>query len=133
LAGARLTESGFGDRANVVASDIFRSVPTGGDLYVLRNVLHDWDDGSALEILRACRSAMSSEARLLVIGYPLDGATSRGVTIDLTLLVLTGGRERTLAEYRHLLDVTGFVVDEIIRTAAGPEMFVARPAGSPDP
>ena len=92
-ANARFAESGLGDRAEAVPGDILHSVPTGGDLYVLRNVIHDWPDDVALAILGACRNAMTPtpDARLLLAGYPVDGSTTRGPMIDLALLVSRGG------------------------------------------
>jgi hypothetical protein len=109
-----LAGAGFGDRAHGEATDFFVSVPTGGDVYVLSNVLHDWDDAQAVEILRSVRAAMTPEAHLLVVENVLDapGRTAehqRDVhLVDLHMLVMFGARERSRAEYDALLVAGGF-------------------------
>jgi len=98
-------------RWEVRAGDFFDSVPPGGDAYVLKSVLHDWDDTAATRILRNCRKAMEPSARLLIFEPVLPRLTARSpaplpaVISDLVCLVMTdGGRERTEAEFRALLD-----------------------------
>lgn len=119
-----LTEEGLTERAEVVSGDFFREVPSGGDLYVLSWILHDWDDESAVRILKKCRSAMLADGRLLVIEMLLpstDELRSAESThlehmakaMDLEMLVVVGGRERTQAEYEALLNKAGF---EVART-----------------
>jgi hypothetical protein len=92
-------------------------VPEGGDAYMLSVVIHDWDDKSALAILRRCRAAMSREGRLLLVEMVLPAATepSLAALYDLTMMVMAGGRERTAAEYRTLLAAAGFDLRTIVR------------------
>jgi hypothetical protein len=109
-----LTSAGLGDRARGVSVDFFNKVPHGGDVYVLSNVLHDWDDAAATKILRTVRAAMDVGASLLVVENVLDapGRTpwqKRDLAlVDLHMLVMFGGRERTKAEYDDLLRSAGF-------------------------
>ena len=111
---AALASAGFGDRARGEPSDFFISVPSDGDVYVLANVLHDWDDAAAIGILRTVHTAMAPGARLLVVENVLDdpGRTpeqQRDVDlVDLHMLVMFGGRERPKAGYDVLLVAAGF-------------------------
>jgi hypothetical protein len=112
LAGAEalLTARGVSGRCERVAGDFFESVPTGGDLYILKWILHDWDDRRAGAILQSCRKAAAPGSRILVIEAILpDGdAPSPGRLSDLNMLAMTGGRERSASEYRELLEAAGF-------------------------
>lgn len=111
-----LTAQGVVDRCSLVGDDFRKTVPTGGDVYILRNILHDWDDAAALLILSATRRAMKPSARLLVIqlvmptGKPSALATGGIVESDLMQLVYSGGRERTEAEYQRLFKAAGLEV-----------------------
>ncbi|MGW5347936.1 methyltransferase [Streptomyces sp. NPDC004050] len=107
---ARLERTGTADRCTFLTGDFTRSVPGGGDVYVLSRVLHDWDDERCLEILRRCAEAMPAEAELLVVErlLPTDGAESLAVAWNLHMLCNVGGRERTLDHYRGLLAEAGF-------------------------
>jgi len=106
------------DRIELAAGDFLHEVPSGCDAYVLRNVLQDWDDERACAILTRCRDAMSDRASLLVIGRELEPGNERhpGKLTDITMMVLTGGRERTSQETCALLARAGFVVASITRT-----------------
>jgi hypothetical protein len=98
------------DRCQVLAGDFFDHVPPGGDCYLLANVLHDWDDARAIEILRNCRRSMPGGGRVLIVErlIPQDGSDPVPVLLsDINMLVLTGGRERTNAEYGKLLEAAG--------------------------
>ncbi|MFD7630856.1 methyltransferase [Streptomyces sp. NPDC059851] len=113
---ARLARAGAADRCTFVTGDFTRSVPGGGDVYVLSRVLHDWDDGRCLDILRRCADAMPAEAELLVLErlLPADGTESLAVAWNLHMLCNVGGRERTLDHYRSLLAEAGFdLVDSL--------------------
>jgi SAM-dependent methyltransferase len=111
---AAFAASGLGERGRGEPADFFVSVPTGGDVYVLSNVLHDWDDAEALAILRTVHRAMGPDARLLVVENVLDapGRTASHQRdlhlLDLHMLVMFGARERTRAEYDQLLVAAGF-------------------------
>lgn len=122
--GKGFEEAGLIERCDVVAGDFFESVPSGGDVYLLSHVIHNWRDDDSTRILKNCREAMDSESTLLIVeiimpdecgpsfsSYPL-------VMTDLQMFVMTGGRERTEAEFRVLLETAGFELKRIIRTQA---------------
>ena len=118
-AGRYLAEEGLSEHCELVAGDFFRSVPAGGDLYVLSQVLHDWDDGRCVQILKNCRQAMAPDARLLVLEAIMPERVAEPTSVvdsDLIMLAITGGRERTEAEYRHLLAIAGFKLARIVPT-----------------
>jgi hypothetical protein len=110
-----LQQAGVRERCNIVAGSFFDSVPAGGDVYVLKNILHDWDDPKAHIILRNCHQAMHPHARLLlverILAPPNEGA--EGKISDLNMLVNAGGRERTAEEFAALLDDAGFELREV--------------------
>ncbi len=114
IAGARasIEAAGLLGRCTFVAGSFFDTVPAGGDTYTLKDIIHDWDDEQALRILRNVRRAMTGDARLLLIEriLPAGGEPAIGKMVDVTMMVLTGGRERTEAEYRTLLEAAGFTV-----------------------
>ena len=116
-------------RIATVAGDFFRSVPTGGDLYLLKNILHDWDDAKSLEILAVIRRAIPKAGRLLLIEGIVCGRNQpcSGKSSDITMMVRNGGRNRTEIEYRDLLRAGGFEMTKTIATA-GPGIIEARPA-----
>jgi orsellinic acid C2-O-methyltransferase len=108
-AGSRLTAAGVECRCSLVTGSFFDAVPTRADAYLLKSVLHDWDDEPAAEIVRNCRRAMAPHAKLFIIeriaperlsDSPRDQGIARS---DLNMLVGTGGRERTQMQYRELL------------------------------
>ncbi|MEP7104461.1 MAG: methyltransferase [Chloroflexota bacterium] len=104
---------GVADRCQVVAGDFFEAVPTGGDIYLLKQILHDWDDERAAAIVAACARAMRPGAMLLVVEWLLpeqavrEGPGLRAIIADVHMLVLFGGRERTSAEYQEMLREAG--------------------------
>jgi hypothetical protein len=96
-------------RCEFVSGDFFERIPAGGDLYILRHVLHDWDDSQCADLLGRCRQAMTRDARLLVIESMPDAGQDdvwAGIS-DLGVMVL-GGQERTLSEYERLLGQAGY-------------------------
>jgi hypothetical protein len=110
-AGQVLENSGVQDRCEVVGGSFFDALPTGGDAYVLRQIIHDWDDDRASAILRNCRAAMTEAGKVLVIEReiaPRHPDAMRVLHIDLEMLVNVGGMERTDAEYRRLFENAGF-------------------------
>lgn len=120
IEGARgqLQAAGVGERCELVAGDFFESAPGGGDAYLLKHILHDWDDERAIRILQNIHRAMKPAARLLVIEQVIQPGNEPhfGKLLDLEMLVLAGGRERTEAEYRELLTAAGFTLQRIIPT-----------------
>jgi hypothetical protein len=127
--GHALEAAGLQDRCHVVTGDFFSSVPAGGDLYLLKKVVHDWGDDQAGAILRTCRAAMVETARLLIAEFlvPEDDGPAPAKWLDLLMLVYAGGRERTLAEYANLLASSGFVLQRTIATGAAISLLEARP------
>jgi hypothetical protein len=107
-------EATFGDRCKFVAGNFFDSVPAA-DAYVLSGILHDWDDGDATTILRTIRGAARPHARLLIAEsvIPPDNAADGAKWLDLLMLVLAGGRERTEPDWRSLLAAGGFRPESI--------------------
>lgn len=118
--GARATiaASDFRDRIDLVAGDFFHEVPGGGDLYLLKSILHDWPDDKCEEIVRVVHRAAPAGSRLLVVETILpDGPQPSPVTfMDMNMLVMLGGRERTNDEYRALLGRCGYAVERTIPT-----------------
>jgi O-methyltransferase domain len=107
-------ESAFPDRLEFVAGDFFERAPRG-DTYLLSGILHDWDDGRAAAICRTIRAAAAPGARLLVAESVIPAGNEPGGAkwLDLLMLVLAGGRERTETEWRKLLGSTGFDVEQL--------------------
>ena len=120
---ARIAEAGLAGRCELVAGDFFASVPVGGDAYVLKWVIHDWDDERSVAILRNCHRAMARDGRLLLVERVVperidQSADTQGIVLgDLNMLLWTGGRERTAAEYGALLASAGFTPAGIVPTA----------------
>lgn len=113
-----LVAAGLAERCDVVAGDFFEAVPSGGDVYLLSFILHDWDDERSIAILKNCQRAMAPDGRLLLIEQVIPHANEPSFSkmYDLHMLVLMGGRERTEAEYRMLLHAAGFRLTTIIPT-----------------
>lgn len=114
LAEAHLTRRGVVERCSFVEGDFFRAVPPGSSAYLLKSVLHDWDDADCVRVLERCREAMTPDARLIIVEQVMpdtpgvnraDQALARS---DLMMLVAHGAGERTAAEYRALLHAAGF-------------------------
>ncbi len=137
------------DRCALVGGDFFESVPVGGDVYLLRHILHDWDDDKAMRILKNCRRAMNpspyplprdrgegrvSEDRpgkLLLVESVIQPGNepSLGKFLDVAMLALTGGTERTEPEYRELLEASGFRLARVVPTSADIDVIEATPVG----
>lgn len=123
-----------GDRMQFVGGSFFDAVPAGGDTYLLKTVIHDWDDARATAILRNCRSAMAPASKLLLVERQLPepgqaGRTAEAFLLDLEMLVMTpGGRERTRSEFASLLAGAGFNLAKIVPTAAPVSIIEAVPA-----
>jgi O-methyltransferase domain/Dimerisation domain len=116
-----LQQAGVVDRCQVVGGDFFEAAPFGGNLYILKRVIHDWDDERARTILRNCHRVMDAGTKLLIIDWVLPPQpTAEAVTgyiVDMTMLVVTpGGRERTQRDFQELLDSAGFKFTRVIRT-----------------
>jgi len=105
--------------AQSVAGDFFEAVPAGGDCYLLSRVLHDWNDADAGRILRTVRRAIDGPCTVLLIERLLDGDSSEEAALsDINMMVMNGGRERTLEEFRALLASSGFALSRVSPTDA---------------
>jgi predicted O-methyltransferase YrrM len=115
-----LKREGILERCELVVGDFFTSVPAGGDRYLLKNILRDWDAKHAIKILQNCHQAMAGAGRLLVMDTVVspDNASRRSNFFDLAMLVLHSGRSRTTEEYRQLLESARFKLTEITPTAS---------------
>jgi O-methyltransferase/methyltransferase family protein len=113
-----------GERCDVVAGSFFDAVPEGGDAYMLKSIIHDWEDAEAVAILRVCRRAMRPGTALLVIERELGGPNElpQAKFSDLNMLVAPGGRERSEEEYAALFAAGGFELVDVSR--AGSAMCV---------
>lgn len=119
-----------GDRCEVVGGSFFDAVPEGADAYLLKAVLHDWDDDEALRILARCRAAIPDHGALLVVerelGAPNENADAK--FSDLNMLISLGGRERTREEFADLLARGGFALQSTTPSAIGLSILEAHPA-----
>lgn len=120
---------GLSGRCQVVPGSFFDPLPGGGDVYLLRNVLHDWDDDRAAAILRRCAEAARPGGRVL-IAETAEESRSQSTALDLRMLVLLGGRERTRAELAGLAAAAGMDVRSAQPTPAGLSLVVCGTAAA---
>lgn len=116
-AAALLQRQDVGDRCALVDGDFFVSVPAGGDAYILKSIIHDWEDDRAVQILRNCHRAMPASSKLLLVERLLlpGDEPDPGKFVDLEMLTMTdGGRERTEAEFEGLLARAGFKLTRVV-------------------
>jgi hypothetical protein len=105
---------GLAHRISIESGDFFASVPAG-DVYLMKWILHDWDDSSCVKILSNCRRAIAGQGRVVLVEYRLGEISDpgRGALADLGMLTVTGGRERTAAQYGQLFDAAGFRLESV--------------------
>ena len=117
------------ERCSVVETDFFESVPGGADGYLMKHIVHDWNDEDALKILRNCRRAIQPDGRLLLVEVVLKGSNEPdpGKALDLHMLVLFKGRERTEADLGVLLSEAGFSLMRVIPTSGPISILESRP------
>ncbi|HEY3986016.1 methyltransferase [Cedecea sp.] len=118
VANTLLSDAGLESRWQVEGGDIFNDMPKGGDIYLLKNILHDFSDADCLKILTILRRAINKGKKLLVIEaiLPDDGAFHPAVNLDVVMLMTLNGRERTMKEYSRLLETSGFALQTIYPT-----------------
>ena len=128
-AGPVLDQAGVRDRAELVGGDFFVDVPAA-DVYVMKSILHDWDDEECVRIIRTIRGRATASAQLLVVERVLGGPNEdlQGKLSDIHMLVMPGGIERTLDEWRSLLARGGWTLKRTQRLAAGWDLLEAVPA-----
>ncbi|HEY8410463.1 MAG TPA: methyltransferase [Pyrinomonadaceae bacterium] len=131
IEGARpkLEAAGVADRCEAVAGNFFEAVPEGGDAYVMKWIIHDWEDEKAITILKNCRRHTQSGDRLIIVDcvVPENDEPDFSKTFDLNMLVMTGGKERTAAEFQELLAAAGFKLLRVIPTDLPPSIVEAQP------
>ncbi len=108
----------LGDRCSFMECDFFEKVPAGSDCYILSNILHDWDDNRCQAIISNCCDAMHSESKLLIVESLIPAGNEFSIVklLDLEVLVMGGGKERTELEFRDLLNNTDLILNRIIPT-----------------
>jgi hypothetical protein len=118
------------DRIEVVGGDFFASVPEAADGYLMKYILHDWDDERCVAILRHCREAMAPNGRVLAVDHviPPGNGFDRGKLMDLNMFVLLRGRERTKAEFAELFGAAGLKLRRVIPTEATVQVLEAERA-----
>jgi SAM-dependent methyltransferase len=124
-----LNSATCGGRCTSLGGDFFKDVPAGADAYILCGVIHDWDDDHALQILKNCHRAMTKKGRVLLVEtvVPDTDANCFSKLLDLNMLAMTGGRERTKAEFCALFDASGYKLTKIIPTIAPQSVIEAIP------
>jgi hypothetical protein len=125
-----LHEHNVSHRVRIASGSFFDGVPPGGDAYVLKNIIHDWSDEKAVQILRRVRAATGAAAVVLLIEWMLPDHHREfpGHVVDLEMLVQATGRERTAPEYRYLLEQAGLEMTQVVPTAGPFSVVEAKPA-----
>ncbi|MDT5010350.1 MAG: hypothetical protein QOH57_1967 [Mycobacterium sp.] len=125
-----LRESNVADRVEIAEGSFFDAVPGGGDAYLLKNIVHDWPDEKAVQILQNVRAAAGSRAAVLLVEFiiPEHDRDFPGNWVDLEMLLNLGARERTAAEYRDLLRRAGLRMTRVVATASPLSVVEARAA-----
>jgi len=115
----RIKSAGLSDRLQAVACDFFQSVPEGGDAYIMKHIIHDWDDERASLILKNIGKAMGAKKGKVILLESViaaAGAPDFGKFLDIEMLLLPGGRERTADEFRSLFERSGFQMTKVVPT-----------------
>lgn len=131
---AFLRGSGVAERARFLATDFFRAIPAGADCYLLKYIIHDWEDADCRQILRNVRAASGSAVTLIIERIVperiehADGRAHASVVLgDINMMVATGGVERTEREFRDLIEAEGFTLARVIPTRSDFRILEARP------
>ena len=116
-----LEREGVIDRCTIVEGSFFDGVPKGADAIIMKSIIHDWDDDNATRILEHCRDAVGPDGKVLVCEVLLPGRNDPGVTklLDLEMLAISGGRERTEPEFRRILERAGLKLQNVYSTRVG--------------
>ena len=131
IEGARpkIEEAGLSNRCETVAGDFFKAVPAGGDAYIMKWIIHDWDDERAIAILKNCRNQMSGNGKVIIVDcvVPENNDLDFSKFFDLNMMVMTGGKERTEKEFAQLLDAAGFKLLRVIPTKVATSIVEGEP------
>jgi hypothetical protein len=124
-----VARDGLADRLQLMPTNFFESVPAGADAYLMRHIIHDWTDEQSAQILRNVRRAMGSAGRLLLVEGIIPPGNERDFSklLDLNMLLIPGGKERTLAEYRQLYEAAGFQLTKVTPTKSEVSVIEGRP------
>src|SRR5262249_32617387 len=117
---ANIQAAGLANRCQIVGGNFFETVPTGADVYLMRHIIHDWDNERCTRILKNIRREMSKDGKLLLVESVIlpDNDPSVGKLLDLVMLAISGGEERTEEEYRKLYEGGGFQLTNLVPTKA---------------
>ena len=127
---AEVAAAGMTDRCTFSDGDFFESVPGGADAYLMKWILHDWDDEHCITLLRACRLAMTPSSTLLIVERPIPEGSAPDPDViftDINMLVHAGGQERTVAEYASLLEAADLRLVRTLPTPSGQSVLEAVP------
>jgi len=126
----KIEAAGLADRLETASGNFFEAVPAGGDAYIMKWIIHDWDDQKSNTILRNIRNQIPANGRLILIDsvVPETNEPHFSKFIDLNMLVMTGGKERTEKEFQELLAAAGFRLVRIIPTKVPTSIVEAEPA-----
>jgi O-methyltransferase domain/Dimerisation domain len=125
-----ISARGLTNRITIEGGSFFDRVPAGGEAYLLSHIIHDWSEAQCLAILGNCRRAMKSDSRLLIVEIvlPAGDVPHLGKILDIIMLAIPGGQERTEPEYRALLDKAGFQLERVVPTESAVSVVEAVPA-----
>ena len=125
----KIEAAGLADRLETASGNFFEAVPAGGDAYIMKWIIHDWDDEKSNTILRNCRNRMKANGRLILVDsvVPQTDEPHFSKFIDLNMLVMTGGKERTEKEFAELLAAAGFKLLRVIPTDLPTSLVEAEP------
>jgi hypothetical protein len=130
IAGARpaIDRLGLTNRCHTATGDFFKAVPPGGDAYIMKHIIHDWNDAEAIAILKNIRTAMNPGGRVILLESVIAPGSQPdfGKIIDLEMLLMPGGRERTEQEFRDLFERAGFTLTRIVPTKSPLSVVEAR-------
>jgi cyclopropane fatty-acyl-phospholipid synthase-like methyltransferase len=117
-AAGKIQSANVADRCELVGGDFFQSVPSGADTIILKWIIHDWNDEQSVAILKNCHRALPENGKLILVEavVPETSEPHFSKFIDLNMLIMTGGRERTAAEFRKLYEDSGFKLTQIVPT-----------------
>jgi hypothetical protein len=126
----KVAEAGVADRCQFVSGDFFQQVNVTANAIMMRHIIHDWDDARCITILKNCRDAVGPNGKVLVVESIVPSGNEPGFVkwLDLTMLVIPEGKERTEAEYRELFAAAGLKLERVVHTAGELDILEAVPA-----